>query len=39
MNSLKEEHDKIIEQREKILEELLPLEKNEIVKRYIELNK
>ncbi len=37
MSNLKEEYDKIIEQRKKILEEMKPLGENEIVKRYMEL--
>lgn len=37
MTKLKEEYDELLKQREVILKELLPLEENEIVKRYIEL--
>lgn len=37
MDNLKKEYKEIIEQRKKIIEELKPLEKSEVVKKYLQL--
>lgn len=39
MSNLKKEYDEITEQRKKIIEEIKPLEENDVVKKYFELKK
>ena len=39
MENVKKQYEEIVEKRKKVLEELLPLSENEVVKRYLELTK
>ena len=39
MNNLKKEYDETVAQRKKVIQEIKPLEENDVIKKYFELKK